>query len=834
MSKTETYELHISGVVQGVGFRPFIWRTAKKLDLKGSVTNTTEGVLIKINTRDKKQLLEFINIIKKEKPAPSIIEEIKYHKVYYKKFTEFTITSSLETEEKFQLISPDIATCPECIDDIFDKNNIRRFYYPFTNCTNCGPRFTIISDMPYDRPNTTMSMFKMCPGCIKEYNDPHDRRFHAQPNACKICGPVLKLTDNLGNTVEADEPIRIATRLLKKGKILGIKSLGGFQIACNATSDNAVKKLRKRKKRPAKPFALMFKDIKMISDYLDISEEEEKSLLSTSAPIVLLKKKYLSCIDTGYMEKNKKISGKGPLSVKPETDSQTVSFLVSFYNKYEGAFLPYTPIHHLLFGDIDFPLVMTSGNISEEPIASKNSEATGKLSEICDYFLIHDRDIYSKYDDSVIKIFNNKEMIIRRARGYAPYPLKLDINIKDKAILAVGAQEKNTFCILKKNYAIISQHIGDLETLDSYRFFSETLKNYMHLFGIKKFDVIASDKHPDYVSTRFASEHFKHSDKISIQHHKAHIAGVIAENCLLNKKTDKTDGKKTGSKYPILGFSWDGTGYGDDGNIWGSEVFLVDRELGFKRICHLVQKYMPGGEITIKKPYRMSMVYLYKIWKDDYYKKIKFKDFIYDALPFYRKLVDGLEIEILSNQISMGAGVPVTTSMGRLFDAVSSVLDLTHIISYESEAAVNLEMIADESERGSYDIGFLSQDSVKKEVMTVDGESIRAEIIDDFFIFKQVLKDMRSKVPISKIAAKFHNTLAQIILHVSIRARKEFLTDKIALAGGVFQNNLLLRNSFDILQKNGFKVYSKFNVPINDGGISLGQAYLAAKKILDD
>jgi len=822
--------LNISGIVQGVGFRPFIWRTAKKLDLKGSVTNTTEGVLIKINVRDRKQLLEFISKIKKEKPAPSFVEDIRLQKIGHMEFNEFTITESLETDEKFQLISPDIATCSNCVEDIGNRYSSRRFYYPFTNCTNCGPRFTIITNMPYDRPNTTMRSFEMCPDCEREYNNPLDRRFHAQPNACKICGPRLKLVDNHGNIIDEAEPIQKATYLLKKDKIIGIKSLGGFQIACDATSDNVLKKIRKRKKRPAKPFALMFRDLNMIKKYLTVSGEEEKSLVSPPAPIVLLKKKYLPDSNAINIKAHKKSGTNSTDTVEMEKKIRSISYMVSFFNKYEGAFLPYTPIHHLLFKDIDFPLVMTSGNISEEPIASKNVEAFSKLSNICDYFLIHDRDIYSKYDDSVIKIFNNKEMVLRRARGYAPYPVKLNIDIKDKVILAVGAQEKNTFCILKKNYAILSQHIGDLETLDSYSFFKNTLYGYMELFGIEKFDVIVHDKHPDYTSSGFALSHFKYTDRITIQHHKAHIAGVIAENCLIDERTTARNDKK---KYPIIGFAWDGTGYGDDGNIWGSEVFLIDKSLRFERIGHLLEKSLPGGEITIKKPYRMSLVYLYKIWKNTFLKKITFEDFIYNQFPYYRKLVKKTEIDILCNQIDREAGSPVTTSMGRLFDAVSSVLDLTHIISYESEAAVNLEMVADENTTESYDIMFSNEDPKNPYSDVESNKDLDKKIIDDFHIFEQIIGDIKKKIPVSYISTKFHNTLAQIILLVSLKLKKEFSADRIALAGGVFQNNLLLKKSFDILQENGFKVYSKFKVPVNDGGISLGQAYLAAKKMLD-
>ena len=822
MNKEVTYRLIISGIVQGVGFRPFIWRTAKKLALTGSVTNTTEGVLIKINVNHRERLLEFIDKIKEEKPSPSLIEEIKYKKTSHEVFEDFNIARSLETEEKFQLISPDIATCPDCIDDIGDKNSNRRFCYPFTNCTNCGPCFTIITDMPYDRPNTTMSSFRMCPECEAEYNNPLDRRFHAQPNACNICGPRLKLMDKNGKILDEETAIKKAARLIKNGKILGIKSLGGFQIACDSTSDSVVKELRIRKKRPAKPFALMFRDIEMVKKYLIVSEREEKSILSTPAPIVLLRKKHPP-ESSRYIVKDSTDSDNkntdNTADIKTGSKYRSISSMVSFTSRYEGAFIPYTPIHHLLFKEINLPLVMTSGNISEEPIASRDNEAASKLSGICDYFLIHDREIYSEYDDSVIKIFKDREMMLRRARGYAPYPLKLNIDIKDRAILAVGAQEKNTFCILRKNYAIMSQHIGDLDTLDSYNFFKVTLENYMKLFGIESFDIVVHDKHPDYVSTRFARDHFKNTDRLAIQHHKAHIAGVIAENYLIAEKTGKA---KKENSFPVIGFSWDGTGYGDDGNIWGSEIFLVDNGHAFTRAGHLEEKYLPGGEISIKKPYRMTMVYLYKIWKDNTRNNSSFEDFIYNNFPYYKKLVEKTEISIICKQVSSGHGSPVTTSMGRLFDAVSSLLDITHTISYESEAAVNLEMIADENTTGKYKITFLEKNS---------GDIARTTI-DDYDIFKQILEDKKKGIPVPEISAKFHNTLAHIILLLSLKFRKELSAERVALAGGVFQNNMLLKKSYDLLEKNGFKVYSKFRAPINDGGISLGQAYLAARDVL--
>jgi len=512
-----------------------------------------------------------------------------------------------------------------------------------------------------------------------------------------------------------------------------------------------------------------------------------------------------------------------------------------------------------LFNHINTPLVMTSGNISEEPITYRNSEAVSRLGDICDYFLINDRDIFSRYDDSVLRIFNGKEMIIRRARGYAPYPIKTDIDIGQCVVLAVGAQEKNTFCLQTSNYAFISQHIGDLETAASYDFFTQTLKNYKKIFGIKKIDFIISDKHPDYISTKFAKEHIKSAKKIQIQHHEAHIASVIAENNLLEALTvadsecenpaNKVPMKKT-KKFTlpsiytnlsrknspdvavILGFAWDGTGYGNDHKIWGGEVFTVDGSFNFNRIGSLREKCMPGGEITIKKPYRMAFSYLYEIWKAndpkknlasaDYTKDAGFADFIFETSPFYKDISGKKEINILKSQIETGFNSPATTSMGRFFDAVSSILDIAHVVSYEGEAAIRLEMAADLHCDLEYDLQYLSKPGF------YDNGPF---VLDDYHILLQVLEDIKKKVEPPIISAKFHNSLARAVLLISLGVQKKHKINGVALSGGVFQNNILLEKSFKLLKKHGFKPHSNFKVPVNDGGISLGQAYYGAWKI---
>ncbi len=771
----KTYKITVTGIVQGVGFRPFIYRLSQKHKLKGSVTNTTEGVLIYINASDKSTLHSFISDIRTKKPPASFIEEINSEEVPHRDLKRFKIEKSRETKEKFQLISPDIATCSKCIEDLNNKEDNRRYYYPFTNCTNCGPRFTIIKKMPYDRPNTTMHKFTLCQDCSEEFGSPINRRFHAQPNACKKCGPQLILTDKSGKKINTGNPIIRAAEFLNEGMIVAVKSLGGFQIACDATSDSVVSELRKRKKRPVKPFAVMIKNIESIKKYCNLDKKEIESLTSSRAPIVLLRKK---------------------------PGNNTISRYVSLYNRYEGVMLPYTPVHHLLFNHIDIPLVMTSGNISEEPIAAENREAYDRLGNICDYFLIHNRDIYSRYDDSVIKIFNDKEMIIRRARGYSPYPVKLGKDIGKHIILAVGAHEKNTFCFMIKNYGIVSQHIGDLDDMESLEFLNSTFNNYRRLFNIGRINLVAYDKHPGYASTKFAKK-LNLKRKIRVQHHKAHIASVMAENNINDN---------------IIGFAWDGTGYGDDKKIWGSETFITGNGIDYKRVAHLTEKIIPGGAATIKNPYRMAITYMYYLWTGRKKGKEEFKDYIYSIYPFYKKIISELEINTIEKQITTGFNSVETTSMGRFFDAVSSILDLTHSASFEGEAAIHLEMTAASNEKSKYDI----------KINNIDSEYV----IDDLYIFEQVIRDIHDGKDKGMISARFHNTLADVVLNISRAIRETHDINKVALSGGVFQNNYLLDKCFSILKNYNFNVYSNFKVPVNDGGISLGQAYIAALKIL--
>lgn len=828
----KTFQIEIKGIVQGVGFRPFIFKLAKQNKFNGNICNTTAGVIIKINAENKEQIQKFILKIIKLKPEPAVIENVDIKEIKNVNYSDFKILKSRLLKEKFQLVSPDLATCNECIKDINNPDNKQRYNYAFTNCTNCGPRFTIIKKLPYDRHNTTMNSFKMCNDCFNEYNNPLDRRFHAQPNACRKCGPELLLIDKKGNIVDDKDPVKMAAKEIIKGKIIGIKSLGGFQIACDACSDETVKKLRERKNRPFKPFAIMIKNIKQIKNYYKINKFEKQLLLSSKAPVVLVKKK-IKVSDFNSDNINLQKSYQTNINNLNNSDKhKIVSEFVSFNNKYEGVMLPYTPLHHLLFNEINFPLIMTSGNISEEPIVFENNEAIKRLGNICDYFLVHNRDIYSRFDDSVVKVFKKNEMVIRRARGYAPYPVKIYPRLKNETVLAIGSEEKNTFCIIKENYAIISQHIGDMDNEESIKFFKSTLNIYYSLFNIGKTSLVVSDLHPAFRLNNFAANEILSEKKIKVQHHKAHIASVIAENNIQDK---------------VLGFAWDGTGYGEDGKIWGSEIFIVDENLNFTRIGHLTEKILPGGEITIRKPSRMAITYLYYAWNRNKsnnkfhnnnnsnnininkdinvnFDNNDFIKYLRSNFPWFKKIVSDEEIKAIMFQIKSKFNSIETTSMGRLFDAVSSILNLTQTSSFEGEAAINLEMIAENKTKKTYNNKFIQMEEKSEKEISF--------IIDDISLFTNVINDINKGVKISKISAIFHNTLSSIILEISKTIREKFTINNIALSGGVFQNNYLIEKTFKLLENNDFKVYTNFKVPVNDGGISLGQAYIGMNNII--
>jgi len=747
------------GVVQGVGFRPFVYGLAKKHGLTGWVCNTSGDV--KIEVEGKQSSLDlFIYELEHDAPPLARIESITAQFAAPQGYRSFEIRHSEAQPGKYQLVSPDIATCQLCLKDILSRSN-RRHGYPFTNCTNCGPRFTIIKDIPYDRPLTTMSVFKMCPDCLREYEDPQDRRFHAQPNACPICGPRLELRNNRDRVIECDDLISRTASLLKEGSIVAVKGLGGFLLACDAQNAAAVMTLRQRKHRPSKPFAVMLKDIGEVRRHCAVTPAEADLMASPQAPIVLLR-------------------------WRPDS---TICAECAPGLKYLGVMLPYTPLHHLLMREADIPLVMTSGNISEEPIAGQNNEALRRLGEIADYFLMHNREIHSTYDDSVTAVVENKVTIVRRARGYAPYPIHL--NFTAPQLLACGAEEKNTFCLTRDNHAFVSQHIGDMENMDTLEHYERTLELYKRLFRIQP-ELIAHDMHPEYLPTKFALELAEKEGltTVPVQHHHAHIVSCLADN---------------GEEGPVIGVAFDGTGYGTDGEIWGGEFLIADYS-GFRRAAQLEYLPLPGGALAIKRPYRTAIGYLLALeGKAD--------------LPAQTDAIDEDEIDLIRKQIEAKINTPLTSSMGRLFDAVSALCGIRTIINYEAQAAVEMESRAYEapSEQGLYPFTLASENGL--------------HIIRLRELIAGVTGDLKAGCGVAVIAMKFHNTIAALARDVCLKLKAETGINTTALSGGCFQNRLLLSKTSTLLEAAGFRVLTHRQVPANDGGISLGQAVIAAKSI---
>jgi hydrogenase maturation protein HypF len=760
MVKTPTLSLariSVKGVVQGVGFRPFIYQLATGHDLRGWVCNTSEDVKIEVEG-SATDIDLFLLKLKDQAPPVSHIEEISVTRGSPVGYDKFEIRHSVAEEGKYQLVSPDIATCPDCLREIFDPAD-RRYLYPFTNCTNCGPRFTIIIDIPYDRPKTTMTAFEMCPECRREYEDPLNRRFHAQPNACPVCGPQLELVDAEGNTIACDDVITTAGELLKKGNVIAVKGLGGFLLACDATSQEAVSRLRQRKNRPSKPLAIMVSSLNEARQYCHINNKETGLLASNGSPILLLRWK----------------------------DNTPIVREVAPGLKYLGVMLPYTPLHHILLRRAELPLVMTSGNLSEEPIAKDNDEALRRLGNVADYFLMHNRDIYARYDDSVMLVENDIPQFARRARGYAPYPVPL--TSKSRQILGCGAEEKNTFCLTRDNFAFVSQHIGDMENVETLEHFINAIELYKKLFRIEP-EIIAHDLHPEYLPTKYAKEiaaQHKNIRLVGVQHHHAHIASCMADNRL---------------EEPVIGVSFDGTGYGSDGYIWGGEFMTADYK-HFTRMAHLEYLPLPGGALAIKKPYRTAIGYLHAL------------DIETDTkLPFLSD-IDSTEIDIVKNQLEKSINTPLTSSLGRLFDAVAALIGVRGIIEYEAQAAIDLEMLAMAAgdETGLYPFSTVEQDGTT--------------IIKIHDLLAAIIKDISVAVPGAIIAARFHNTVARMILDLCQLISGETDIMKVALSGGVFQNRLLLKKAIARLESTNFEVYTHRQVPCNDGGISLGQVVIA-------
>jgi hydrogenase maturation protein HypF len=757
--------IQITGTVQGVGFRPFVYNLANKYNLKGFCLNDSQGVLIEVQG----ELIDrFIEEIKTSPPPLSRIEELTSRVlVDGEAYEDFSIRESVSQEGSFTLVSPDIATCRDCLKEFFDPMD-RRYHYPLINCTNCGPRYSITKDIPYDRSKTTMVCFSMCEACESEYHDPANRRFHAQPNACPVCGPQLMLLNNEGLSVQTQDPISTVCTFLHDGKIVAIKGLGGYHLACDALNSKSVSLLRKRKYREDKPFAVMMENIETVSKFCLVNAKEETLLLSTQRPIVLLKKKSNCTI---------------PHDIAPD-------------NLYLGVMLPYTPLHHLIIKESGLPLVVTSGNVSDEPIAYKDNEALERLKGIADYFLVHDREIFMRCDDSVVKVVEDEEMIIRRSRGYAPFPVRLQYSFP-KPVLACGAFLKNTFCLARGNHAFISHHIGDLENTETLHSYETAIEHYKRLFSIEP-KVIAYDLHPEYLSSKYARAQRDNMIKIGVQHHHAHIISCMAEN---------------GIHHKVIGVAFDGLGYGDDGNFWGGEFLVADLS-GYERAGHLDYVPMPGGEQAIKEPWRMAISYLHHMYGNDIHLLR-----LFNTSKFIKEKNDTLKI--LCKMLSREINSPLTSSMGRLFDGVASLLDLQHSVNYEGQAAIKLESIADEHETGYYSF-VMNTNEVKSYNVPL--------IIQWQPVIKKIIEDMHHKTAIPIISAKFHNSIVEMIVQICTMLRNRKGINDVVLSGGVFQNNFLLRQLIKKLKLQDFTVYAHKKVPCNDGGLSLGQAVIANER----
>ncbi|MGD1018090.1 MAG: carbamoyltransferase HypF [Verrucomicrobiia bacterium] len=741
----------VVGRVQGVGFRPAVYRYATRFGLCGFVCNGPHGVTLEVEGDDHK-VGAFFDCLTQAPPQQAVIADIKTEVLGTKGYRNFEVIESEQQGQAAVHVSPDLATCDDCLKDILDARN-RRCGYAFTNCTNCGPRFTIIRDLPYDRDKTSMVKFVMCEPCEHEYRNPRDRRFHAQPNACERCGPRLQLRV-AGGIATDDADLAKAKELLRRGRIVAIKGIGGYHLACDAASAESVARLRRRKHRLHKPFAVMFRDIAAVKELCEVNEAEEAELLSAARPIVLLARK-----PTGTR-----------LAMGISPDTKTV-----------GAFLPYTPLHHLLLRDF-VALVMTSGNLTDEPIISDEADLPALLGPIADAALTHNRPIVHKCDDSVLRVVNGQRQFSRRARGYVPNPIRIGAP-GTPHLLAVGGELKNTFCLVRDGTAFLSQHIGDLKDYKTYSHFSGEIESWKQLMRIDP-QVIAYDLHPGYLSTRFAA-HSPILHKIGVQHHHAHIASVMAEHDL---------------REPVIGVALDGTGYGTNDTIWGGEFMVADR-CDFERVAHFKQYRLPGGDKAVEEPWRMAVSVLTAEGLNDATAR---------RFPVAKQ-------HLVQKMIETGFNSPLTSSAGRLFDAVAAILGLCDVTSYEAQAAIRLESIADLRVTDRYPFA----------VQTGD----RPWVLDFGPTVHAILDERHQGVAVGEISAKFHNTIAASVLEICRFLRGQRDLAVVALSGGVFQNELLLRRTVEALQSRHFRVFTNTAVPPNDGGLALGQAAVAVERM---
>ena len=778
----ERAKVIVRGAVQGVGFRPFVYRLATDLKLNGWVLNSSQGVFIEVEGA-RPVVDQFLLRLDKERPPRAVIQSLESSILDPIGYNHFEIRVSEESGAKTVLILPDIATCADCLREMLDPTN-RRYLYPFTNCTNCGQRFTIIESLPYDRPNTSMKKFKMCPKCNHEYHDPRDRRFDAQPNACPKCGPHLELWNPAGNALsQHHEALLQAAAAVRSGQILALKGLGGFQLIVDARNEDAVRRLRERKHREEKPLALMYPSLDAVKAQCHVADFEERLLLSAESPIVLLVR-------------------------RPEAKGLAAS--VAPWNPNLGVMLPYTPLHHLLMRELGFPIVATSGNLSDEPICTEEHEALERLNDIADVFLVHDRPIVRHVDDSVVRVMLGRELVMRRARGYAPLPIHFSEAMPN--ILAVGAHLKNAVALSVENEVFISQHIGDLETQKAYSAFCSVTADFQRLYDVTP-DLIACDLHPEYLSTKYAQG--LPAPLVPVQHHYAHVAACMAENEL---------------EGPVLGVSWDGTGYGPDGTIWGGEFLLTD-EASFTRVAHFRQFRLPGGEASIKQPRRTALGVLFVAMGEEVFRRadlFPIRDFSESELPLLRQMLE------------KGVRSPITSSVGRLFDAVASMVGLRQRVNFEGQAAMELEFSLDgvttdecypltirphplvASHRWS---AISAADDADDERLSPLAHRPFPFVVDWQPMVLAVLKDVGRGEKIGLISAKFHNTLVEAVVNVADKVGEH----QVVLTGGCFQNRYLTERTVRRLQEEGFRPYWHQRVPPNDGGIALGQVFATVR-----
>jgi hydrogenase maturation protein HypF len=752
-------EVYIRGVVQGVGFRPYVHRLARRFALWGRVTNTGSGVTLWVEGAAER-VAGFLQALPDEKPPLAHIVTMQIEERPRAGYTDFSIAHSQAADARATLISPDVAVCDDCLRELFDPTD-RRFGYPFINCTNCGPRYTIIDDVPYDRPNTAMRGFTMCGPCQAEYDDPDNRRYHAQPNACAVCGPRAALFDPRQRPLVCDDPIARAAELIRKGHIVAVKGLGGFHLAADALNDNAVARLRARKHREEKPLAVMASAVETIQTFAQLTPADAQLLASIQRPIVLL----------------------------PKRLPERLAYSVSPRNHYYGVMLPYTPVHYLLMARGLTAVVMTSGNLSEEPIAIDNDDAFARLNAIADYFLVHDRPIRLRSDDSIARRVAGQTRLLRRSRGFVPLPIFL--KQAQPMVLACGGELKNTVCLTRGNQAFVSQHVGDLENLATEDFFRLTIDHLQRILDIAP-QAVACDLHPDYLSTRWALSQTERP-VIQVQHHHAHVAACMAEHHLEGR---------------VIGLAFDGTGFGPDATVWGGEVLAADLT-GYQRLAHLTAVPMPGAAAAIREPWRMGLAWLHHTYGEG----------LWDlALPFVRAL-DHPRAATVVQMAERRINAPLTSSLGRLFDAVAAIMGLRGQVAFEGQAAMELEMIADGQARGAYPFQW-SSDQVKQ--------------VDAAPMLRALVEDILQGTPAFVISRRFHDTLISGWAALCAALRDEAGLARVVLSGGCFQNVLLLQGLDAALRAKGFEVYSHQSVPTNDGGICLGQAVVAGTKMKEE